>query len=168
MIGFDLSHLVLALTLTSVISAADAARARSQGRDADVEQIVEYGATIANADGISSRQRRPFREFPQGFQGRWAHVAADCQAGGLSAILSSAILSIDANGLRQREGGFTVTSIILARDDPRQIYVNAHSSGGGQERDSLEQFTLSDDGRVIEWLRLEPDSGPATRLYRCK
>ncbi|PWB82984.1 MAG: hypothetical protein C3F11_08970 [Methylocystaceae bacterium] len=59
MIGFDLSHLVLALTLTSVISAADAARARSQGRDADVEQIVEYGATIANADGISSRQRLP-------------------------------------------------------------------------------------------------------------
>ncbi|QGN00101.1 hypothetical protein [Methylocystis parvus] len=168
MFGFDLTHLVLALTLTLVISVADAARARSQGRDADLEQVVEYGATIANADGISSRQGRPFREFPQGFQGRWAHVAADCRASGFSAILSSAILSIDANGLRQGEGAFAVTSIIQVRDNPRQISVSAHISNGEREWDSLEQFTLSNDGQVIEWLRLEPASGPAIRLYRCK
>lgn len=161
-------HLVLALTLTSVISATNATQAQSPGRDGNLKQVVEYSAKIANSGRMSDRQRRPFREFPQAFHGRWAHVAADCRASGFSAILSSAILSIDANGLRQGEGGFTVTSIIQARDNPWQISVSAHMSSGGREWDSLEQFTLSNDGQVIEWLRLEPASGPAIRLYRCK
>lgn len=118
-------------------------------------------------DDDSARQRRPFHEFPKAFQGRWAHVAADCLAGGFSAILSSAILSIDARGLSQGEGGLAVTGILQARDNPRRITVNAHSSGGGEERDSLEEFTLSDGGKVIEWRQLEPSPSALTRLYRC-
>lgn len=119
-------------------------------------------------DASSARQRRPFHEFPQAFHGRWAHVAADCRASGPSAILSSAILSIDAKGLSQAEGGFVVTSILQARDNPRQLSVNARNSGGGEDWDSLEEFTLSKDGKVIEWRQLEPEPSPVTRLYRCK
>lgn len=161
-------HLVPALILTSVISATNATQVQSSGRDHDPEQVVGYSAGIATSGRTSNRLRRPFHAFPQAFQGRWAHVAADCRASGFSAILSSAILSIDADGLHHGEGEFTVTGIIEARDDLRRFSVIAHMAGDGREWDSLEQFTLSNDGRVIEWLRLKPASGPAIRLYRCK
>ena len=161
-------YLVPASIPTSVVSATDATQVQSSGRGHDPEQVVGYGAGIATSGRTSNRRRRPVHAFPQAFQGRWAHVAADCRANGFSAILSSAILSIDADGLHQGTGEFTVTGIIRAPDDLRRISVIAHLSGDGRERDSREQFTLSNDGQVLEWLRLEPASGPAIRLHRCK
>ncbi|MBR0781079.1 hypothetical protein [Bradyrhizobium iriomotense] len=182
-----LPRILLALNLASVIPVANRAEAQTAAHDDNLEHVVEYGATIADVDRVSStgqqlsdiatsdgapadkvassspRQRRPFHEFPQGFQGRWAYTAADCRAG-----TSPAPLTIDARGLNQAEGSLVVISILQARDNPGQISVNAHNSGGGEEWDSQEEFTLSKDGQVIEWQRLEPDPGPVTRLYRCK
>lgn len=148
----------LAFGACSLLAPADAAWAG--GAD---QKPVKTGD-----DASSARQRRPFHEFPQAFHGRWAHVAADCRASGFSAILASAILSIDAKGLSQGEWRLAVTSILQSRENPRQISVNAHNSNGGKEWDSVEEFTLSEDGKAIEWRQLEPEPSPVTRLYRCK
>lgn len=158
-------HLVPAPIPTSVSSATDAAQGRSSGRDLD--RVAGDGAGIATSDRTSDRRRHPSPAFPPAFQGRWAHAAADCRAGGFSAILSAPILSIDADGLHQGEGVFTVTSLVPAPDDPRHSVI-VQMSGDRRERDSRERFTLSNDGRVIEWLRLEPAAGPAIRLHLCR
>ena len=160
-------HLVPAPIPTSVFSATDAPQGRSSSRDRDLYRVAGDGAGIATSDGTSDRRRHPLPAFPPAFQGRWAHVAADCRAGGFSAILSAPILSIDADGLHQGEGVFTVTSLIPAPDDLRHSVI-VQMSVDGRERDSRERFTLSNDGRVIEWLRLEPAAGPAIRLHRCR
>ncbi|MBN9032643.1 MAG: hypothetical protein BGO05_12450 [Rhizobiales bacterium 63-7] len=118
-------------------------------------------------DETSPLRKQSIREFPKPFHGRWAHVAADCRATGFSAILASTILSIDARGLRQGEWRLAVTSILRSRENPRQISVNAHNTDRGKEWDSLEEFTLPDDGKILEWRRVEVEPIPVTRLYRC-
>jgi len=119
-------------------------------------------------DETSPPQRQSISEFPKPFHGRWAHVAADCRASGFSAILTSAILSIDAKGLSQGKWRLAVTSILQLHENPRQIFVTAYNTIEGKEWDSVETFTISDAGNTIEWRQLKPDHIPVTRLYRCE
>ena len=122
---------------------------------------------VSSSDLASSRRKRPFDEVPRAFQGRWAHVAADCRAG-MSALHAAAILSIDAEGLKQGEAGFVVTRVLRTGDDPERIAIAVRDSRSGEKGESVEDLTLSKDGRILEWRRLAPQAGPAARLHRCR
>lgn len=105
----------------------------------------------------------PSGGFPDVYHGRWAHAAKDCKAG--RALM---ILSIDAKGLHQMEGGLSVLRASRKAGEPNAIVVEARSSGGGDEWESTEEFTLSADGNVIDWRQVQPKRGRVTRLYRCR
>ena len=66
------------------------------------------------------------------------------------------------------EGGFVVTRVLRTPGDLERISLDAHNSGGGEDWDTVEEFTLSKDRRILDWRRLAPDPGPATRLHRCR
>jgi len=127
----------------------------------------DAGAQVVPSSGHASPPGQAIREIPPAFRGLWAHVAADCRAG-LSAIRAAPVLTIDAEGLKQMEGGFVVTRVLRTPGDLERISLDAHDSGGGEEWDTVEEFTLSKDRRILDWRRIAPNPGPATRLHRCR
>lgn len=100
-------------------------------------------------------------QIPAAFHGRWTASPGACSTAG-----SLAILSIDAAGVHQAEGEMLVTRLIRG-DNAARITIEARNSGGGEEWTSTEEFTLSPDGKAIDWRQLKPGNAPVSRLSRC-
>lgn len=121
--------------------------------------------------GVSAKGVRPSRvasahRFPKAFRGRWAHVAADCHAMGVSAIRAGAILTIRSDGLEQGSWRPTTVEIVQTFTSPQQVLVRAHDEADDQAW-GAQVFTLLEEGRVLQWRRNDAESAPPALLYRC-